>query len=133
MEVSPMSTPGPANQPPPAEPSPSSRFDKFATVAAYLYLRRVPILIGAFIFVFPFLALWPESHLTALFQNLFMLGPAGTFWCATAVAVLIWSLLFTGRLVLVNGQDRFNRPQPIAADKLSGRSLLTVLIVALPM
>ena len=128
-----MNAPGRANQPPPADPSPSSRFDTLATVAAYLYLRRVPILIGAFIFVFPVLALWPESPLTSLFQNLFMLDWSGTFWCTVAAAVLSWSLLLTGRLVLVNGKERFNRPQLVAANDLSGRSLLTVLVVALPL
>src|SRR5215469_17833404 len=106
MEALPMNAPGRANQPPPADPSPSSRFDKLATIAAYLYLRRVPILIGAFIFVFPFLALWPQSPLTSLFQNLFMLGTIGTFWCTVAAAVLSWSLWLTGRLVCHNGKQR---------------------------
>jgi hypothetical protein len=127
-----MNAPGLANQVPPAQPS-HSWIDKLATVAAYLYLRRVPILIGAFIFVLPFLALWSKSPVTSLFQNLFRLGTAGAFWCAMAAAVLSWSLLLTGRVVLLNGKERFNRPQLMVADDLTGRSLLTVLIVALPL
>jgi hypothetical protein len=92
----------------------------------------VPILIGVVIFLVPFLALWSRSPLTALLQNLFMLGTGGTFWCAMAAAVLSWSLLMTARLVLLNGKERFDLPQLVVAQNLNGRSLLTVLLVALP-
>jgi hypothetical protein len=128
-----MNAPGLTNQVSSVQPFLSSWIDRLATTAAYLYLRRVPILIGAFIFVLPFVALWPKSPLTSLFQNLFMLGMAASFWCAIAVAVLSWSLLLTGRLVLINGKERFNTPQLAVAENLSGRSLLTVLLVALPL
>ncbi len=111
----------------------ANSFDSLVTSAAYLYLRRIPILVGAFLFVFPFLALVNGSPTKPLLQNLFILTPEGTFWCTVASLVLSWSLLLTARLVLLNGEQRFGLPQRLTADKLSWRYVFEILLVTLPL
>lgn len=108
-------------------------FNSVVTSAAYLYLRRIPIFVGAFLFVFPFLALVSGSPTKSLLQNLFILTPEGTFWCTVASLVLSWSLLLTARLVSLNGKERFGLPQKLTADKLSWKAVFGVLLVPLPL
>ena len=105
-------------------------------LARYAYFLRVPILIGAFFGLFPFLALAPSSPLRALFQNLFFLEQGGshwpTFWSTIAALVLAWSLLLTSRIVLLNCGDRFNIPSRLGAANLSGWPFFAILVVAIP-
>src|SRR5579871_542612 len=108
---------------------PASLFERIATWAAYLYLRRVPVLIGAVMALFPVIALWPAR---ILLQNLFFLTPGATFWCTVATVVLAWSLLLTARLVLLNGSDRFGLPQQLWAVNLSTASVVKVTFLSLP-
>jgi predicted acylesterase/phospholipase RssA len=112
---------------------PSELFKKTVVSAAYLYLRRVPILIGMTVVILPFAALLRTSPVIPLLQNLFMLSVEGTFWCTVAALVLTWSLLLTVRLVLLNGQERFGLPQRQYAAELSWRSVFGVVLVALPL
>src|SRR5206468_2183328 len=78
-------------------------------------------------------ALVRNSPLVPLLQNVFMLSVEGTFWCAVAALILTWSLLLTGRLVLLNGQERFGLPQRLSAAGLSWRSVIGIILVALPL
>ncbi len=113
--------------------APNSLFAKVVVSAAYLYLRRVPILLGIILVFLPIVALLHTSPLVALLQNLFMLSVEGTFWCTVAALVLTWSLLLTERLVLLNGHQRFGLPQRLYAAKLSWHSVIWVIGVALPL
>jgi len=106
-------------------------------LARYAYLLRVPIVIGAILFIFPFAALLPCSPLRALFQNLFWMDRAGlwqwpTFWSTMAALVLAWNLLLTSRIVLLNSGDRFHIPSWMTAADLKGWSFFSILILALP-
>jgi hypothetical protein len=107
-------------------------FERAAAVAAYLYLLRVPILVGAVLVLLPLAALWPRSPLVPLLQNVFFLDVQGTFWSVTVALILSWSVLLTGRLVLLNGGDRFALPQIFTGADLTRRSVLTVTLLALP-
>src|SRR6266702_242857 len=68
-------------------------------LARYVYLLRVPIIVAAIFFVFPFAALRQHSPLRALFQNLFLMDggnvmwPWPTFWSTMAALILAWSIL----------------------------------------
>src|SRR5215217_635471 len=84
-------------------------FDTLATLATYLYLVRVPLLIAAFIFFLPLVALRENSSLNQLLQNLFWLDRQNTFWFTVIALTLSWSLLITASLVLLNAQ-RFGLP-----------------------
>jgi predicted acylesterase/phospholipase RssA len=101
-------------------------------LARYAYLLRVPILVGVFLFAFPVLALAPGSGLRSLFQNLFLMGPLATFWSTVAALVLAWSVLLTGRIVLLNCEDRFNVPSKMTAATLKGWHFFGILALALP-
>jgi hypothetical protein len=104
----------------------------------YGYLLRVPIFIGAILFVFPFAALLTSSPLRVLFQNLFLMDGGGlmwpwpTFWSTMAALVLAWSILLTGRIVLLNCGDRFNVPAWMNAADLKGWSFFGILTLSLP-
>ena len=63
--------------------------------AVYLYLRRVPILIGAVLFLFPLLAIF--TSLNALFENLFDFNFYRTFLTAALALITGWSVVLTGR------------------------------------
>lgn len=119
--------------PEPQQNIPPQGFERLVTTAAYLYLRRVPILIGAVVVLLPLSALWPSSPMLSLLQNVFLLDVEGTFWSVVAALVLSWSLLLTGRLVLLNGGDRFGLPQRSTAEQLTGRSVFIVTLVVLPL
>ena len=116
------------------ERRPSHRlFENVVTFATYLYLLRVPLLIGLFLLFLPVVALWQGSPLVSLLQNLFWLTPENTFWCTVAALELSWSLLLTVRLILLNGADRFGVPQGISAAKLTRRQFFVVVVVVLPL
>jgi hypothetical protein len=91
-------------------------------LARYAYLLRVPIIVAAIFFVFPFAALLQHSPLRPLFQNLFLMDggnvmwPWPTFWSTMAALILAWSVLLTSRIVLLNCGDRFNIPPCMAAE-----------------
>ncbi|MBZ5521710.1 MAG: patatin-like phospholipase family protein [Acidobacteriia bacterium] len=101
------------------------------TSVAFVYLRRIPVLIGALLILAPVLALLPSSPVTSLLQNLFLLSLWGTFWTTVTVLMVAWSLVLTGRLVLGNG-DRFSLPKETWALSLSGRSVIWLLVLSLP-
>jgi hypothetical protein len=100
---------------------------------AYLYLLRVPILLGIIMFVFPFAALWPGSPLQPLFENLYSLDFWGTAITTMLSAVLAWSLLLTVRIILFNGSERFGTDQFATAQTMSLWSAFGVLLLAAPM
>ena len=101
-------------------------------VGQYMYLLRVPILIAGIFIAFPFAALLSGSPLKALFQNLFLMGPLATFWSTMAALILAWGLLLTGRIVLLNCEDRFGIPAFMSAATLSGWVVFGILGLALP-
>lgn len=107
-------------------------------LARYAYLLRVPIVIATVLFAFPFAALLPHSPLRVLFQNLFLLDggsqmwPWPTFWSTMAALVLAWSILLTGRIVLLNCGDRFNIPSLMTAAELRGWAFFVIPILSLP-
>ena len=119
--------PGPLPAPPPLTP-----FNKLVTILAYLYLLRMPILTGLVLVAFPFAALWHGSPVSSLLQNLFLLTPLGTFWSTVAALVLSWSVLLTSRLVLLNGEERFDLPQAMLSINLRARSVFGIMLLALP-
>jgi hypothetical protein len=99
--------------------------------AVYLYLRRVPIVIGALLFFFPLLAIF--TSLNALFENLFDFNFYRTFLTAALALITGWSVVLTGRLVLINGQERFGTlPTGVEAGSLSQKGSLWALVLALP-
>jgi predicted acylesterase/phospholipase RssA len=108
-------------------------FERLVTWAAYIYLRRVPIVIGAMLALFPLAALLRGSPVRSLLQNLFLLTTEGTFWSTVAALVLSWSLLLTGRLVLLNGEERFSLPQRLSAAELTWHSVFGIISVAFPL
>jgi hypothetical protein len=73
--------------------------------AVDLYLRRVPIVIGAQLLPFPLLAIL--TSLNALFENLFDITFYRTFLTAMLALVTVWSVVLTRRLVLINGARVF--------------------------
>src|SRR5437868_13157254 len=99
--------------------------------AVYLYLRRVPIVIGALLFFFPLLAIF--TSLNALFENLFDFNFYRTFLTTGLALVTGWSVVLTGRLVLINGPTRFGtRPTGVVAAGLSQKGSLWAVVLALP-
>ena len=107
-------------------------------LARYAYLLRVPIIVAAIFFVFPFAALLQHSPLRPLFQNLFLMDggnvmwPWPTFWSTMAALILAWSVLLTSRIVLLNCGDRFNIPPCMAAADLRGWPFFAIVVLALP-
>ena len=104
----------------------------FLRFLRYAYLLRVPILIGGFLFAFPFAALLPMSPLRSLFQNLFLMTALPTFWSTMAALVLAWSVLLTARIVLLNSGERFDIPSGLTAATLKGWYVFGILVLALP-
>jgi len=98
--------------------------------AAYLYLLRVPIIIGLVLFIFPIAAIY--SPLCALFENLFDIDGVGTFLSTVLALITAWSILLTSRLVLINGATRFETAPAGAVAALSARRVWWVLILAMP-
>src|SRR5712664_1146415 len=106
---------------------PAILFEDFVKTAAYLYLCRVPVLVGIILFLFPFAALWPNSPVMPLLQTLFLLKIWGTFWSTVAAVLLCWSLLLTGLLPLLNGEGRFGMPQDLTTKNLNGWFVLLAM------
>lgn len=99
----------------------------FSTWIAYVYLFRVPLLVGLSMFlILPFLA---THGLRALLQNLFVLGTFGTFATTVVALTLCWSLLLTSRLVLLNG-NRFRLKPELELRTLRPGTLLFVVLFA---
>lgn len=97
---------------------------------AYLYLLRVPIVIGALLVAFPILAVFP---LKELLGNLFVLDGLETFETTALALIACWSILLTGRLVLLNGKERFDAPSTgLSAATLSWKSFCWVILLATP-
>ena len=105
----------------------NSRFTRVTTGIAYVYLMRVPLLIGIFLFAgLPLLAMiW----LRPLLQNLFVLSVEGTLWVTTFTFTLSWALLLTSRIVLLNGY-RFRLPQVLTILEIRRSALLYVILLS---
>jgi len=103
-----------------------------ATAFAYLYLLRVQVAIGGALLVLPPLALGPWPTPRSLLENLFIADPPGVFLTTLAAVLVAWSVLLTGRLVLLNGQDRFGIEQWWTENTLSGKTVLFTAGLAAP-
>jgi hypothetical protein len=73
-----------------------------------IWIWCVLIIIGALFFFFPLLAIF--TSLNALFENLFDINFYRTFLTAAIALVIVWSVVLTGRLVLINGPRGFGTP-----------------------
>ncbi len=113
---------------------PKSGLDRFIRFVTYIYLRRVPILVGATLVLFPVAALLPFSPVSALLQNLFFLSTWGEFWVTTVTLLVAWSILLTNRIVVLNGEERFGVAQEYTAAELARfkSSFWLMILVALP-
>jgi uncharacterized protein YjbI with pentapeptide repeats len=101
-----------------------------AAILQYLYLLRVPILVGVSLFALPILSL---TKFHSLLGNLFVLGRLGIFWTMVATVTLAFSILVTFRVVLLNGMQRFDIQQALTKDQISTSALLFSEALALPM
>jgi len=100
------------NEPDLLEPEayPASKWGSWLT---YLYLLRVPLLLGLVLVGLPLAALLNASPLRVLFENLFYLSAPATLLTTVVEVALAWSLLLTARVVLLNGELRFDVEQVI--------------------
>ena len=117
---------------PSAPPNPASWT---GTAAAYAILLRVPLLIGATLFLLPILALGP-SFAKPVLENLFVLDPLGTFITAFAAFSVSWSVLLTTLVVLINAEERFGISRSLSQDTLRSnernvRWIVVILLLAL--
>lgn len=101
-----------------------------AAVLQYLYLLRVPILMGITLFALPILSL---TSFSSLLGNLFVLDLWNIFWTMIATVALAFSILVTFRTVLLNGMQRFGVQQALTRDKVSVPNLLLSEALTLPM
>lgn len=102
-----------------------------AAVLQYIYLLRVPILLGLGLFFLPIVSLC--TPVRQLLGNLFVLSRWGVFWTVFAALVLAFSILVTFRVVLLNGMERFGIQQALTRDKLSLFTLLMSESLIVPM
>jgi hypothetical protein len=96
----------------------------------YVYLLRVPFLTGGALAILPVVSLFLWRQLLG---NLFVLGKWNIFWTTMAMVMLTWGILVMARVVLLNGQNRFGVRQGMTRDVVSGRALITVEALTLPM
>lgn len=96
----------------------------------YLYLLRVPILMGITLFFLPILSL---TKFYSLLGNLFVLDLWNIFWTMVATVTLAFSILVTFRVVLLNGMQRFEVQQALTRDTVSVPVLLLSEALTLPM
>ncbi|HEY6969477.1 MAG TPA: pentapeptide repeat-containing protein [Candidatus Angelobacter sp.] len=96
----------------------------------YLYLLRVPILMGLVLFALPIVSV---TAFQSLLGNLFVLDPWHIFWTMIATVALAFSILVTFRVVVLNGMERFGVQQALTQDKVSIRALLITEALTLPM
>lgn len=96
----------------------------------YLYLLRVPVLMGGALAALPLVSLfcWRE-----LLGNLFVLSEWNIFWTTMATIMLTWSILVVFRVVLLNGRNRFGVRQGLTEDVISPLALIIVEALTLPM
>lgn len=100
----------------------NGRFHNVATFCSYVYLLRVPILIGFILIILPPLSLWGPPR--PLLESLFVLLPGNIFWAMIPALILAWSLVVVSRVILLNGKERFDLDQWMKQDTLSGSNLL---------
>lgn len=98
----------------------------------YIYLLRVPILVATILLLFPPAALWQRSPLRPLFENLFCLDFLGTAITVMLAAVVSWSLLLTGRIIIFNGRERFGTAQWKKEAEANPKSGFWVMLLAFP-
>jgi hypothetical protein len=99
------------------------------TAAAYAILLRVPLLIGATLFLLPIFALGP-SFAKPVLENLFVLDPLGTFITVFAAFSVSWSVLLTTLVVLVNAEERFGISRSLSQDTLRSKERIVRWIIA---
>jgi hypothetical protein len=87
----------------------------------YLYLLRVPILMGVMLFFLPMVSLFLFRQ---LLENLFVVGTWNIFWTVIATEMLAFGILVVTRVVLLNGLERFDIPQGLRQDVIKKRYLL---------
>jgi len=100
----------------------NGRFHNVVTFCSYVYLLRVPILIGLILIVLPPLSLWGPPK--PLLENLFVLTAGNVFWAMIPALMLAWSLVVVSRVILLNGKERFDIDQWMKKDTLTGSNLL---------
>src|SRR5215831_3085909 len=103
--------------------------NRIVEAVSYGYLLRVPILMGVLLAGFPLVAL---GWWTPLLQNLFMVSLRGTVWTTAIALTLGWSIMLTGRLVLLNGKERFGLRQALTVNTLKKRTSLLYWLLAVP-
>jgi len=101
-----------------------------AAFLQYLYLLRVPSLMGLTLFALPILSV---TLFRSLLGNLFVLDLWNLFWTMIATVALAFSVLVTFRTVLLNGMQRFGVQQALTRDKVSVPALLLTEALTLPM
>jgi hypothetical protein len=116
----------PAQDPHKESPLPKPCFGKIQ----YLYLLRVPILVGLTIFFLPIVSLYCFRQLLG---NLFVVMPSNIFWTLIATEMLVFGILVVTRVVLLNGLERFRIPQGLSEDVIKARWLLATQLLLLPM
>jgi hypothetical protein len=99
------------------------------TRIAYIYLMRVPILVGVVLLLLPLLARFGARP---LLQNLFVLSFWGTVWSTAMALALCWSILLTSRVVRLNG-DRFGLPVRLTVDQLKSKYVFLSCLLAAPL
>ena len=99
------------------------------TAAAYVILLRVPLLIGATLFLLPIFALGP-SFAKPVLENLFVLDHLGTFITVFAAFSVSWSVLLTTLVVLVNAEERFGISRSLSQDTLRNKERMVRWIIA---
>ena len=121
---------GTAKQPEPGTDW-STKIHKCVTFTAYVYLLRVSILIGMFLVGFPLLARF--SSATPLFENLLVLDTWNIFCVMLIAFMLAWSLLFTARVILLNGKERFGIDQGLTSDIIRPWHILLAGLTVFPL
>ncbi len=75
----------------------------------YLYLLRVPFLIGAALVLLPLIALRTDA--SALLANLFDVDYTGVVWVMTISLFASWTVMVTGWMIVLYGGRRFKVPR----------------------
>ncbi len=119
-----------AAQAPPNPQQPVRRRLPWRSRIQYLYLLRVPILIGAAVVSLPIVSLFKFRQLLG---NLFVVNLWNIFWSVLATQMLTTSILVVTRVVLLNGKERFGVRQGLRQDIISRAALLFAGFLGLPM
>jgi hypothetical protein len=93
---------------------PATRLEKFAFSVQIIYMLRVPILLGAAVFLSPFIADFIAPTLLAGLYD-FSEGPLlGAFWYALFVFLFAWVVMLAANLCMFGGPQRMAMPNSAA-------------------